>query len=132
MSKVCHNRQRHRRRHGESRLGSGFGIKITVVEPGFFRTNLLDHRNVCYAKNLIADHAGEGSTAEMWSPYHGTQPGNPAKLGEVLVKIVAMENPPQLFVAGNDALAMITPAVEARRQATRAYDELSQSTDGTF
>jgi NAD(P)-dependent dehydrogenase (short-subunit alcohol dehydrogenase family) len=109
-----------------------FGIKITVVEPGFFRTGLLDARNVKYADNTIEDYKAEGSTQEMWSPYDGTQPGDPAKLGDALVKTAAMENPPKLFVAGSDALAVITPAIEARLQATRADEALSTSTDGSF
>jgi NAD(P)-dependent dehydrogenase (short-subunit alcohol dehydrogenase family) len=109
-----------------------FGIKITVVEPGFFRTDLLDTRNVGYANNTIEDYKAEGSTREMWSPYHGTQPGDPAKLGDALVKIAAMEDPPKLFVAGSDALAVITPAIEARLEATRADEALSRSTDGSF
>jgi NAD(P)-dependent dehydrogenase (short-subunit alcohol dehydrogenase family) len=109
-----------------------FGIKITVVEPGFFRTDLLDERNVTFAESVIADYAAEGPAKNMWSPYHGTQPRDPAKLGEVLVKITEMANPPQLFVAGNDALAMIAPAVEARLQATHAFERLSKATDGTF
>jgi NAD(P)-dependent dehydrogenase (short-subunit alcohol dehydrogenase family) len=109
-----------------------FGIKITVVEPGFFRTDLLDARNVGYANNTIEDYKAEGSTREMWSPYHGTQPGDPAKLGDALVKIAAMEDPPKLFVAGSDALTVITPAIEARLEATRADEALSRSTDGSF
>ncbi|MEH2050113.1 SDR family oxidoreductase [Nostoc sp.] len=109
-----------------------FGIKITVVEPGFFRTNLLDARNTRWASNVIKDYAAEGSAQEMWSPYHGTQQGDPAKLGDALVKIAGMENPPQLFVAGSDALAAIAPAVEERLQATHAHKELSKSTDGSF
>jgi NAD(P)-dependent dehydrogenase (short-subunit alcohol dehydrogenase family) len=85
-----------------------------------------------WASNVIDDYAAEGNVQEMWSPYHGTQPGDPAKLGDALVKIAGMENPPKLFVAGSDALTMITPAVEARLQATRADEELSESTDGSF
>lgn len=108
-----------------------FGIKITVVEPGFFRTDLLDARNTRWASNVIEDYAAEGNAQEMWSPYHGTQQGDPAKLGDALVKIAGMENPPKLFVAGSDALAMIAPAVETRLQATRADEELSKSTDGS-
>jgi NAD(P)-dependent dehydrogenase (short-subunit alcohol dehydrogenase family) len=109
-----------------------FGIKITVVEPGFFRTDLLDARNIRWGSNAIEDYAAEGNTQEMWSPYHGTQQGDPAKLGDALVKIAGMESPPKLFVAGSDALTMIVPAIEARLQATRAYEELSKSTDGSF
>ncbi|MDZ8134527.1 MAG: hypothetical protein RM049_04395 [Nostoc sp. DedQUE04] len=67
-----------------------------------------------------------------WSVYNGTQQGDPAKLGDALVKIAGMENPPKLFVAGSDALAAIAPAIEERLQATRAHEELSKSTDGSF
>lgn len=109
-----------------------FGIKITVVEPGFFRTDLLDASNTRWASNVIEDYAAEGNAQEMWSPYHGTQQGDPAKLGDALVKIAGMENPPKLFVAGSDALAMIAPAVEERLQATCADEVLSKSTDGSF
>ncbi len=109
-----------------------FGIKITVVEPGFFRTDLIGPQNVRWGKNTIEDYAGEGSVEAMWSPYHGTQPGDPAKLGEVMVKLAGMENPPRLFVAGGDALAAITPAIVERLNATRAYEELSKSTEGSF
>ncbi len=109
-----------------------FGIKVTVVEPGFFRTDLLDARNVRYSANTIDDYAAEGSTREMWTPYHGTQTGDPAKLGEALVKIAGMENPPKLFVAGSDALAVITPVVEARLREMHADEALSKSTDGSF
>jgi hypothetical protein len=52
----------------------------------------------------------------MWSPYHGTKPGDL----------------PKLFVAGCDALAMIVPAVEARLRKTQALEELSKATDGSF
>src|SRR5882762_9370133 len=63
-----------------------FGIKITVVEPGFFRTNLLDAQNIKWGKSTIEDYSAEASAEEMWSPYHGTQQGDPVKLGQVLVK----------------------------------------------
>jgi NAD(P)-dependent dehydrogenase (short-subunit alcohol dehydrogenase family) len=109
-----------------------FGVKITVVEPGFFRTDLIGPQNVRWGKNTIKDYAAEGSVEAMWSPYHGTQQGDPAKLGEVLVKLAGMENPPRLFVAGSDALAVITAAIEERLNATRAHEELSKSTEGSF
>ncbi|MEH1797907.1 MAG: SDR family oxidoreductase [Nostoc sp.] len=110
----------------------GFGIKMTLVEPGFFRTDLLDNQNVRWPSNAIEDYAAEGNVQETWSAYNGTQQGDPAKLGDALVKIAGMENPPKLFVAGSDALAAIASAVEERLQATRAHEELSKSTDGSF
>ena len=109
-----------------------FGIKITVVEPGFFRTDLLDAHNIRWVSKVIEDYAPEGKAEDMWSPYHGTQPGDPAKLGDALVKIAAMRNPPKLFVAGSDALSTITSAIEERLREVRANEMLSYSTDGSF
>ena len=107
-----------------------FGIKVTVVEPGFFRTDLLDAANVKWPSKRIEDYAAiEVGAREMWSPYAGKQPGDPNKLGQVLVKLAGMETPPRVFVAGSDALAVVAPAVEARLKAVRALEELSTSTD---
>jgi NAD(P)-dependent dehydrogenase (short-subunit alcohol dehydrogenase family) len=109
-----------------------FGINITLVEPGFFRTALLAPSNVRWAGKPIDDYAAEGTPQAMWSPYDGAQPGDPAKLGAALVTIAGMPAPPKVFVAGSDALAAITPAVEARLEAVRAEEALSRSTDGAF
>ena len=109
-----------------------FGIKITVVEPGFFRTDLLDAQNVRWVGKVIEDYAPEGTAKDTWSQYDGKQPGDPAKLGDALVRIVALPNPPKVFVAGSDALGVITPAIEERLRDIRAHEMLSNSTDGSF
>jgi NAD(P)-dependent dehydrogenase (short-subunit alcohol dehydrogenase family) len=109
-----------------------FGISITTVAPGFFRTDLLDAGNAKYAKSSIADYAAEGTAEAMWSGYDGKQQGDPAKLGDVLVKIAGMDNPPRQFLAGSDALAAFKPVIEARLEDLRSYEELSWSTDGLF
>lgn len=110
-----------------------FGIKVTVVEPGFFRTDFLDAANVKWPSRRLSDYAAvEASAEEMLSPYAGKQPGDPEKLGEVLVKLTGMESPPRLFVAGADAIEMIVPAVQARLNAVHALEDLSKSTAGNF
>lgn len=107
-----------------------FGIKMTIVEPGFFRTNLIDPGNARFAENTIADYVSEGKTSEIWAAYDGTQQGDPAKLGKVLLQIANMENPLKLFVAGSDAIEAITPAVEERLRLMKDNAELSSATDG--
>jgi NAD(P)-dependent dehydrogenase (short-subunit alcohol dehydrogenase family) len=109
-----------------------FGIKVTVVEPGFFRTDLLAESNVRWVSKVIEDYAPEGTAKDMWSPYNGTQPGDPAKLGEALVKVAAMASPPKVFVAGGDAVDTIRPAIEERLREVRAHEALSRSMAGSF
>ena len=109
-----------------------FGIKITVVEPGLFRTELLDAKNAKYSASTIADYAAEGDAEGIWSGHDGTQQGDPAKLGAVLVKLARTDNPPKQFLAGSDALATVKPVLEGRLVELRAYEDLSKSTDGSF
>lgn len=108
-----------------------FGIKVTVIEPGFFRTDFLAPSNVRWAGNPIDDYADQGDPKASLE-HHGTQPGDPFKLGQALVQLAGLEAPPKLFVAGSDALSMVAPAVEARLQAVHAHEALSRSTDGDF
>lgn len=107
-----------------------FGIKLTVVEPGFFRTSFLNQQNAAVVETTIEDYAAQGSARDAYAAYDGTQLGDPLKLGEVLLAIVAMESPPRLFAAGSDAVEMLRPAAEARLKAIDASIALSRSTDG--
>jgi NAD(P)-dependent dehydrogenase (short-subunit alcohol dehydrogenase family) len=109
-----------------------FGIHMTIVEPGFFRTELLSASNAQFAETDIGDYAADGSARDMWSGYNGTQTGDPDRLGEALVTISRMDQPLKLFVAGSDALAGVIPAVEQRLEWVRAAEDLSRSTDGNF
>ena len=109
-----------------------FGIKITTVEPGFFRTDLLAAQNAKYGSSTIEDYAVEGTAEAMWSGYDGKQQGDPAKLGQVLVTITRMENPPRQFLAGSDAFAAFKPALEGLLAQVTEFEGLSKSTDGSF
>lgn len=104
-----------------------FGIKLTIVEPGFFRTSLLAATNVSYAKSSIADYAHEGSAEAMWSGYDGKQPNDPDKLGEALVKLSNMPAPPRFFIAGPDALDAVRLVMEARLKDMQEYEDLSKA-----
>ena len=107
-----------------------FGIKVTVVQPGFFRTEFLDASSVRYGAKVIDDYAAHGSIEETYRPYKGNQLGDPARLGKAVVALAAMAEPPMHFLAGSDALAMATAALDARRGEMAALSDLSFSTDG--
>jgi hypothetical protein len=62
----------------------------------------------------------------------GNQPGNPDKLGDILVRVVGMATPPRIFVAGSDALELIAPSIDMRLHDMQAFADLSKSTDGQF
>jgi NAD(P)-dependent dehydrogenase (short-subunit alcohol dehydrogenase family) len=109
-----------------------FGIKVTVVEPGLFRTDLLSPQSVEWSSGHIEDYGPPGNIQAAWSGYHGQQPGDPAALGEALVQIAEMEHPPKVFAAGSDALEVITPAVEARLAELRTHADLSRAAGGAI
>jgi NAD(P)-dependent dehydrogenase (short-subunit alcohol dehydrogenase family) len=109
-----------------------FGIKVTIVEPGFFRTDFLDSKSVKYGGKVIEDYAGTGTVRDAYDAYNHQQPGDPVKLGAALVKLAGMTNPPKQFVAGSDAIAAVTQSLEGRLDEIRGFTELSKSTDGTF
>ncbi|MEW6759426.1 MAG: SDR family NAD(P)-dependent oxidoreductase [Pseudomonadota bacterium] len=106
-----------------------FGIHVTSVEPGFFRTDFLDQSSVRYGKKVIDDYAAHGTVEGAYGAYHGKQLGDPAKLATVVLRLAAMDKPPQHFLAGSDALAMAHAEVDARLSEMHGMAELSRSTD---
>ena len=82
-----------------------FGIRTMLVEPGFFRTELLSPQSTQYAEPSIADYADRSTaTVEVWQGMDGKQGGDPAKLADALIRMAALEEPPTRFAAGTDAV----------------------------
>jgi NAD(P)-dependent dehydrogenase (short-subunit alcohol dehydrogenase family) len=83
-----------------------FGIHTTVVNPGFFRTELLSEQSTRYAEPSVADYDGRREALMAgWKATHGQQAGDPAKLAQALLTIAGQEPPPRRFLAGVDAIA---------------------------
>ncbi|MEV6424520.1 SDR family oxidoreductase [Streptomyces sp. NPDC051662] len=86
-----------------------YNIHTTVVEPGFFRTELLVDGSTIWPEPTIDDYA-ERTTATVasWKSMNGRQTGDPAKLARALLTIAGRSKPPQRFVAGADAIEGVT------------------------
>ena len=89
--------------HGEV---APFGISTTVVNPGFFRTELLTEQSTNFAEPSIEDYDERRTKQlEFWKAQNGQQTGDPAKLARALITIANQEPPPRRFIAGADAIA---------------------------
>jgi NAD(P)-dependent dehydrogenase (short-subunit alcohol dehydrogenase family) len=105
-----------------------FGIRTMLVEPGFFRTELLTHDSTTYAQLTIDDYAEQ--TKEIvaaWKSMDGKQGGDPAKLADALVKLVALKEPPTRFAAGADAVQTFEAKANTLLAQAQAQRELSTS-----
>ena len=82
-----------------------FGIHTMLVEPGFFRTELLSPESTNYAQPWIDDYAERTiQTVAAWNAMNGQQGGDPAKLASALVQLASRDEPPLRWVAGADAV----------------------------
>src|SRR6476659_9439039 len=76
-----------------------FGIHTMIVEPGFFRTELLTRESTAYAELSIADYAARSAeTRPAWEAMSGKQTNDPAKLADALLSVVDQEPPPRRWV----------------------------------
>ena len=105
-----------------------FGIRTMVVEPGFFRTDLLTPESTSYAESSIDDYAERTKqTVEAWNGMNGRQGGDPAKLAAALIGLATSEEPPVRWVAGADAVAGVEQKAQDLLAQVDAHRDLSSS-----
>jgi NAD(P)-dependent dehydrogenase (short-subunit alcohol dehydrogenase family) len=105
-----------------------FGITTTIVNPGFFRTELLTEQSTNYAEPSITDYdERRGPLLEYWKAQNGKQSGDPAKLARALMTIASQEPPPRRFIAGADAIATAEQKIADLKAQIEAHRELSTS-----
>jgi NAD(P)-dependent dehydrogenase (short-subunit alcohol dehydrogenase family) len=105
-----------------------FGIATTIVNPGFFRTELLTEQSTNYAKPSIRDYdESRAKQLAFWRSQNGKQSGDPAKLAQALLTITDQERPPLRFIAGADAVATAEQVVATLKQQIDAFRDLSSS-----
>jgi NAD(P)-dependent dehydrogenase (short-subunit alcohol dehydrogenase family) len=105
-----------------------FGIRTMLVEPGFFRTELLTPESTNYAEPTIEDYAEKTrQTVAAWSGMNGLQGGDPAKLAKALVQLTSQDEPPLRWAAGADAVKDLEQKAQRLLAQADAYRELSSS-----
>ncbi len=105
-----------------------FGITTTIVNPGFFRTELLTEESTKYSANEIADYdEGRKQQLAFWKGANGQQPGDPVKLANALITVSRLEKPPHRFIAGVDAIGTAEQVAATLQEQLNAFRKLSSS-----
>jgi NAD(P)-dependent dehydrogenase (short-subunit alcohol dehydrogenase family) len=106
------------------------GIHVTVIEPGYFRTDFLDASSLSVSPAAIADYAETaGKVRQVATGLNHAQPGDPSKLADVLIAFADAPNPPVRLPLGSDTVK----AIEAKHVSDAAivaeWKSTSVSTD---
>jgi NAD(P)-dependent dehydrogenase (short-subunit alcohol dehydrogenase family) len=105
-----------------------FGIATTIVNPGYFRTDLLTQESATYPTPSIPDYADRHAERVQWyESMNGQQAGDPAKLARALVTIANQQQPPRRFIAGADAIGIAEQKVKDLQEQANAFRDLSTS-----
>lgn len=105
-----------------------FGIKTTVVNPGFFRTGLLEPGSTIWPENSIQDYTERNAQLRpYWESMNGKQGGDPTKLAKALITVADKPEPPLRWFAGADAIAEGERKVSELQGQINPYRELSSS-----
>src|SRR3954468_5414772 len=105
-----------------------FGIRTMLVEPGFFRTELLTDESTKWPEPSIDDYAEKTrQTVAAWKKMSGLQGGDPAKLAKVLVQLASHAEPPLRWPAGADAVETFEKKARELLAQANAHRELSSS-----
>jgi NAD(P)-dependent dehydrogenase (short-subunit alcohol dehydrogenase family) len=105
-----------------------FGVRTMLVDPGFFRTELLTQDSTSYAEPVVADYAERTrQTVTAWTGMNGRQGGDPAKLARALVQLAGSAEPPLRWAAGADAVETLEGKAQQLLAQADAHRELSSS-----
>jgi NAD(P)-dependent dehydrogenase (short-subunit alcohol dehydrogenase family) len=105
-----------------------FGIKTTIVNPGFFRTELISVKSMTFTTRNIDDYKSRREQLQpAWNSMGGKQSGDPKKLAAALMKIINLEKPPRRLMAGADAVEDAKKTAHELIREAEAYEELSSS-----
>jgi NAD(P)-dependent dehydrogenase (short-subunit alcohol dehydrogenase family) len=107
-----------------------FGINVTIIEPGYVRTNFLNSSSLIASKNPIEDYTAirEGVKAHQ-NDIPGNQPGDPEKVAELIIKVTQNSEPPLRLLTGSDAYGFANYKIDSLKNEIEINKELTFSTD---
>ncbi|MBY0479464.1 MAG: SDR family oxidoreductase [Chitinophagaceae bacterium] len=106
-----------------------FGVHVSVVYPGYFRTNFLSSGSVKTAANPIAAYeSARASEQAHFNEINGNQPNDPERAAEIFIKVSELSNPPVHLFLGKDAYAVADKKIELIQQTMAEYKTLATST----
>jgi NAD(P)-dependent dehydrogenase (short-subunit alcohol dehydrogenase family) len=108
---------------------TGFGVKVTAVAPGSFRTDWAGRSMVRSARSIAEYDALFDPIRKARRGKSGKQNGSPERLAVVVLDLVAMDDPPVHLLLGSDALELVRPALQARLEQLGAWEATTRSTD---
>ncbi len=109
------------------------GIFVTVVEPGYFRTDFLDASSMRFGAGGIADYAEvTAAIKDGYAERNHKQPGSPERLAQTLVTLADAPDPPVHFAVGSDAVEIVAAKLARWGEELAAWQHLSVTADGDF
>jgi NAD(P)-dependent dehydrogenase (short-subunit alcohol dehydrogenase family) len=110
-----------------------FGIYVTIIEPGPFRTDFLKPESLRFGLARIPDYDDRRAQLRAGlDARNGLQPGDPAKLAGAIVRLANEAAPPMRFLAGSIAVTAAEQKLAGMREELDKWRKLSASTDGEF
>ncbi len=104
------------------------GIKVTIIEPGGFRTDFAGSSTTIREGRPEYDST-IGTVARFQRDYNGVQPGDPVRAAAVIIHVASLDEPPLRLLLGSDAVHIVEQADLARIEADKKWRDLSVSTD---
>lgn len=105
-----------------------FGIKVTIISPGYFRTNFLDSSLVTPSKPIIAYETVRASQSMHQEQFNGNQPGDPEKAADVFIETAGLDQPPLHLFLGQDAYDMVDQKISSIEKEMEVVKYLALST----
>jgi NAD(P)-dependent dehydrogenase (short-subunit alcohol dehydrogenase family) len=105
-----------------------FGVKVTIVEPGGFRTDFAG-TSTKLSEGRAEYDSTVGASVRFQRDYHGKQPGDPARAAAALLHVVSLPEPPLRLLLGRDCYALAEKSAVEKLESDRMWKDLSTSTD---